>query len=809
MAKTIPQLTDATTVNAADELIIQQGGITKRATAAELAKGLNTINESISVKDYGAVGDGATNDIAAFVAAADTGKHVCVPSGTYTITIANQTQATSIMSMMSRLHLFCTTLTINFAAGQFTMASATHFNVTNPQRLRFIGATPVQTTITSISSVTGSSGNYSVTANVANATGISIGDMVLVKNVEPSAKLPDASNPSRPVKGALQLGFFAADSAEMSLNGTSGTINKSTLTSVAANSDLLIADGRVKALSSVTSNSFSVDASHAPPKAWSDKQYWYTMRDSNRGTVTVSGTTVTGTSTQFTTDANVGDLIAIDGGGIRQITAIASNTSLTIAHAHPTISGATVYGIISAGETHDGAWVVTNVAGNVVTWTNTFQRSYAPPVNLVVGGDVTALKTNFIYTTSSGFVVDGGPYDLEQIGIMGGNGSSNVGVDLRGLLGEGAGHVIASNNVGVNGFDYGAWLSSGAVLQANNSFWSGQFFRGLNIAGGEARIEGAVISGCIGNGVLVSEGAFARMSATRIHGCSVHGLRLEVGGTTWADFAVIGHNGSNNVLAVGAVDVHFVGLRCTASGGEGIYGQNGGYGRASGALVLCCGNSGIALFHSVFEANQFISIGNGQNGALLSRGNYSFEESAFGYNETAGLSALRIARVSAATNTQFVGNGGSGVSVASQAIVYAQNAGLSLNSTNSAAAVTGGKLFIAGYGGTNSFSPALNAASQTDALVSDETVSAARPIKANKAHNFGTIAANTTVSTTITATGASATDSVTVSYNGADVTGLVVSARVSASDTVTVYAANVTTGSITVSNRTYYVAVLT
>jgi len=36
MAKTIPQLTDATTVNAADELIIQQGGITKRATATEL-----------------------------------------------------------------------------------------------------------------------------------------------------------------------------------------------------------------------------------------------------------------------------------------------------------------------------------------------------------------------------------------------------------------------------------------------------------------------------------------------------------------------------------------------------------------------------------------------------------------------------------------------------------------------------------------------------------------------------------------------------------------------------------------------------
>ena len=69
MAKTIPQLTDATTVNAADELIIQQGGITKRATGAELAKGLNAINGTINVKDFGAVGDGVADDTAAIQAA--------------------------------------------------------------------------------------------------------------------------------------------------------------------------------------------------------------------------------------------------------------------------------------------------------------------------------------------------------------------------------------------------------------------------------------------------------------------------------------------------------------------------------------------------------------------------------------------------------------------------------------------------------------------------------------------------------------------------------------------------------------------
>jgi hypothetical protein len=91
MAKTIPQLTDATTVNAADELIIQQGGITKRATGAELAKGLNTINGTVNVKDFGAVGDGVaddTNAIRAAVLAAPSNASIYIPAGVYLITAA-------------------------------------------------------------------------------------------------------------------------------------------------------------------------------------------------------------------------------------------------------------------------------------------------------------------------------------------------------------------------------------------------------------------------------------------------------------------------------------------------------------------------------------------------------------------------------------------------------------------------------------------------------------------------------------------------------------------------------------------------
>lgn len=44
MAKTITQLPDATVVNAADELIIQQSGVTKRATKTELLSGIVNAN---------------------------------------------------------------------------------------------------------------------------------------------------------------------------------------------------------------------------------------------------------------------------------------------------------------------------------------------------------------------------------------------------------------------------------------------------------------------------------------------------------------------------------------------------------------------------------------------------------------------------------------------------------------------------------------------------------------------------------------------------------------------------------------------
>ena len=146
MAKTIPQLTDATTVNAADELIIQQAGVTKRATANELFSGTATVTSTgsttgrtltdrfadvVNVKDFGAVGDGVADDTAAVVAAFATNSEVYFPAGTYKIT-SNTTIAAN-----KKIHMN--------AGAAFTVASAVTLTINgnfcgNPDSHHFLGA---------------------------------------------------------------------------------------------------------------------------------------------------------------------------------------------------------------------------------------------------------------------------------------------------------------------------------------------------------------------------------------------------------------------------------------------------------------------------------------------------------------------------------------------------------------------------------------------------------------------------------------------------------------------------------------------
>lgn len=103
----ISQLPLATSpLDSAVEMPVVQGGVTKRAgmttigflqsgTSATLRTAQNKMRDTVSVKDFGAVGDGVTNDTAAIQAAilAGAGRSVYFPGGSYlissTLTIAS------------------------------------------------------------------------------------------------------------------------------------------------------------------------------------------------------------------------------------------------------------------------------------------------------------------------------------------------------------------------------------------------------------------------------------------------------------------------------------------------------------------------------------------------------------------------------------------------------------------------------------------------------------------------------------------------------------------------------------------------
>ena len=94
----ISQLTAATSpVASTDVLPVVQSGVTKKAAVNQLGflqSGTGAasrtieskLRDTVSVKDFGAVGDGVADDTTAFASALATGKSVFIPDGTYLIT---------------------------------------------------------------------------------------------------------------------------------------------------------------------------------------------------------------------------------------------------------------------------------------------------------------------------------------------------------------------------------------------------------------------------------------------------------------------------------------------------------------------------------------------------------------------------------------------------------------------------------------------------------------------------------------------------------------------------------------------------
>ncbi len=589
-------------------------------------------------------------------------------------------------------------------------------------RARLRGTPALDRNLTSIVSVTGSAGAWVVTVAMDSTASMSIGDVVLVRNVVPGIHEPGVSS-GRPAFGQVDLGLFTM--GEVTTVGTAATLSGSDGTTYLGNGDVVCIGGEIRTVSGVGASAFTLSSALAADVT--GKQYWWHMRAAT-GTVSTAGssTTLTGSGTSFTTQVNIGDLIFIVGAGVRRVSSITNNTTLVMSSAITASSGA--FGVMTTGECHEGAWVVTDVpvanggslSAGQVRWTNRGRTAQGqPPVNNVTAGDVLVLTSVLTSTAGDGITISQGEFDIDDIAIVGGTTTTLIGIDLRGTDGVSAGRVKLGDHVGIVGFGYSVRGSSGSVLRADDAYFSGAATRGLDLAdGAKAVINGATVSGCVGNGVFVGVGSNARASDVRVIGNSLQGIRKEVGGHGWFDFAYSIANGGDGYLDVGGAMTHLVGMRLLKNTGAGWDGQNGGYGRGTGALILCNTSNGVTMAGGVMEFGQAWAGGNAADGFNAARSSLSLDDGASTYNVSDGIQGNRQLNVSA-ERVAFVGNTSAQVRADDHSKFWLAASTYATEGASGIVATDWAEVWVEGYSGTPTLNLTVNVAGSDGAIIRD------------------------------------------------------------------------------------------
>jgi hypothetical protein len=757
-----------------------------------------------NVSDYGAIGDNITDDLNAINLALAENKIVFFPSKTYFV---------SQMPNFAGHTIICDETTIEIGDIKQTLNSQSF--IKSASNLIIKGRNTHSTTITNIVSVSGSVGNYSVVANVVDASNISVGDTILVRDVIPGIKMPGLLNSVVP-SGQFDIGFFKMASATLTSSGTTCTITAPSTATIdisrLVQGNLIIAKGETREITSIPSMvnaytyTFDIDSAFSRNITLA-LQYWY-VAHKDTGSVEVSGTGVIGTGTSFTTDVNVGDNIIFAGKGMAKVVSITDNTNLTIDRSL-TISAGNSYGTIVFGETHEGCWQVSNVAGNQITWVNKNRIANAiPPVNKVSFGNITTLKTILTYNNNAGGLkVHNGQVYLRDISLIGNANTSSIGIDAKDV-GTSA-NIILNNKVAISNFGWNIWAENNSFIYGLGSFICGATTRGVNLNNGAGgNFSSSTISGNVGIGILLGVGCRARMSDTRVLANSSHGLRMEVGSSIWSDFSYYEKNGASGALVVGGVLVHFVGSRFFNNISNGITGQNGIFGRGSGAIFLCNG-SACNITNGHIEMNQANAISNTTDGFVISRSTSSLEEMGSSYHSSRGIVNVDLNQMTI-DNSIIIGNN-IGISCSDKGVVRGSSAGV-FNSTLTDCIITNnGEILLNNSSPINSVNQTLNYINTTDGgVISDGTNTIKhRFLTGTLAHNFGNITSGETASTTMTLTGVSVSNLnvVSVGTNLVNTNGLVLSAKISNTDEITISASNITGSTINVLNQTYRVLV--
>ena len=311
----------------------------------------------------------------------------------------------------------------------------------------------------------------------------------------------------------------------------------------------------------------------------------YLLSRPNSGTVSTGGidsSTVTGTGSSFSTEANVGDILLADGKMV-VITSIASSTSMTVSPAI-NLSTSTPYSIITSAVAHEGTHEVTNVNGNQVTVTNKWRGAYAPPVNRISGGEVKCIST-VLRNTSAGdgffFEENASLAFFNNMVIVSTVGSTGThGLALNGRSPEGptqigpVGKVSCGDSVAICGWGRGAFLGLGCELQARRSHFVANNALGIWCLESStlAIRECVVASTTNGRGVYLNAGSTALITDAQIVGNNGDGLVALDGCTVYGEIPNFFGNTGMNIRVTGNAGLHVNEGMNALSGQSGIFG---------------------------------------------------------------------------------------------------------------------------------------------------------------------------------------------------------------------------------------------
>ena len=514
-----------------------------------------------------------------------------------------------VLNVLNRLDTISavSSVDLNLPAGVLTKSTGSDplINVGPANsNIRLLGASPISTTLTSVASVSGSSGDYAVVYNVASGTGIEVGHVLCIEDAVPLPHLSGNNSVSR-LRVALNEMLYKS-----ALLGTASiTSGGSTVVFASVSSGVLSDYFAAGYLVTVPASGQSLEVtSLSAPVTLNVNGTWNrtvsgtracVVSRRNTGTISTAGssTTVTGASTLFTTQGNVGDILIADG-RIVTITAIASATSMTVSPAI-NLGAGTPYSIITPACAHEGAHEVTAVSGTQITVRNRWQGPFAPPVNRVSGGAVRVIRT-VLKSTNSGdgiFFRQGGRLGwCNNIAIQSNYGSTGThGIALNGRTTEGPtelGTVAdfqAGDGFAVLGWGRGAFVGIGCSMQLRRSFVSGNNSFGVwAMEGADVGLRETSITGNGGYGVYLNAGSKALITEMRASGNLTDGLVALDGAVVYGELPFAWGNSGMNFRVTNPGGWHVNEGVSIGAGLSGIYAL---YGTLDLTRWICAGNA--------------------------------------------------------------------------------------------------------------------------------------------------------------------------------------------------------------------------